>query len=53
MKTTRYFDEQVLRKRAYLEPEWIEAALADPITRTVQPDGRIRHLVSRRFGGSR
>lgn len=45
MKTTRYFDEQVLRKRAYLKLEWIEAALADPITRTVQPDGRIRHWV--------
>jgi len=43
MKTTRYFVEQVLRKRAYLQPEWVEAALLDPIARTVQPDGRIRH----------
>ncbi len=43
MKTTRYFEEQVLRKRAYLQLEWIEAALADPITRTVQQDGRIRY----------
>lgn len=43
MKTTRYFEEQVLRKRAYLKLEWIEAALADPIERIVQPDGRIRH----------
>jgi hypothetical protein len=29
MKTTRYFEEQVLRKRPYLKVEWIEAALAD------------------------
>jgi hypothetical protein len=43
MKTTRYFEEQVLRKRDYVQREWIEAALADPIARTVQPDGRIRH----------
>lgn len=43
MKTTRYFKEQVLRKRPYLKVEWIEAALADPLARTVQPDGRIRY----------
>jgi hypothetical protein len=42
MKTTRYFEEQVLRKRPYLKVEWIEAALADPLARIVQPDGRIR-----------
>lgn len=42
MKTTRYFDEQVLRKRPYLRLDWIEATLADPLARTVQPDGRIR-----------
>ena len=42
MKTTRYFDEQVLRKRPYLRLDWIEAALTDPLARTIQPDGRIR-----------
>lgn len=42
MKTTRYFEEQVLRKRPYLERSWIEAALAHPMAREVQPDGRIR-----------
>jgi hypothetical protein len=42
MKTTRYFDEQVLRKRPYLHLDWIEATLADPIERVAQPDGRIR-----------
>ena len=43
MKTTRYFDEQVLRKRPYLKLEWCERALVAPIARLVQPDGRIRH----------
>ncbi|MES2754776.1 MAG: hypothetical protein V4659_08935 [Pseudomonadota bacterium] len=42
MKTTRYFEEQVLRKRPYLRREWIEAALAAPLARELQPDGRIR-----------
>jgi hypothetical protein len=42
MQTTRYFEEQVLRKRPYLRREWIAAALADPLDRAVQPDGRIR-----------
>ena len=42
MKTTRYFEEQVLRKRPYLRREWCEQILADPVTREVQADGRIR-----------
>lgn len=42
MKTTRYFDEQVLRKRPYLRLAWIEAALADPLRRFEQDNGRIR-----------
>jgi hypothetical protein len=42
VKTTRYFDEQVLRKRPYLRSEWIAAVLADPIARSNQPDGRLR-----------
>lgn len=42
MKTTAYFREQVLRKRAYLKPEWCIAILADYVAREVQPDGRIR-----------
>lgn len=42
MKTTRYFDEQVLRKRPYLQVGWIQAALANPVERIAQPDGRIR-----------
>ncbi len=41
MKTTRYFEEQVLRKRPYLRREWCERVLARPLEREVQPDGRI------------
>jgi hypothetical protein len=43
MPTTRYFDEQVLRKRPYLTREMCEAVIADPIRREVQEDGRVRH----------
>lgn len=32
----------MLRGRPYLRRDWIEAALADPLTREPQPDGRIR-----------
>jgi hypothetical protein len=43
MKTTRYFEEQVLRKRPYIQREWCEQVLAQPAATEVQPDGRIRH----------
>ena len=43
MKTTRYFEEQVLRKRPYIERAWCVAVVAAPLRRVVQPDGRIRH----------
>jgi hypothetical protein len=42
LKTTRYFDEQVLRKRPYIQREWCQQVLAAPIRREVQMDGRIR-----------
>jgi predicted ATPase len=42
LKTTRYFQEQVLRKRPYIEREWCEQVLATPIRRQIQDDGRIR-----------
>jgi len=45
MKTTRYFEEQVLRKRSYLKREWCERALREPLRLEVQPDGRIRHRI--------
>ena len=52
MKTTRYFREQVLRKRSYIRTEWCERILAEPIARAVQSDGRIRFWGSvPEFGG--
>ena len=42
MKTTRYFEEQVLRKRPYIRREWCERTVANPLKREEQPDGRIR-----------
>lgn len=42
MKTTRYFVEQVLRKRPYIQYNWCQEVLATPVRREVQADGRIR-----------
>lgn len=43
MKTTRYFEEQVMRKRPYINRAWCAGAITEPLRRTVQDDGRIRH----------
>lgn len=45
MKTTRYFDEQVRRKRPYIHLDWCEMALRQPARREVQQDGRVRYWV--------
>jgi hypothetical protein len=45
VKTTRYFEEQVLRKRPYIKREWCERALQAPVRRDVQVDGRVRYWV--------
>ena len=45
MKTTRCFEEQVLRKHPYILREWCERALKQPVRRETQPDGRIRQWV--------
>lgn len=42
LQTTRYFDEQVLRKRTYLTVDMCAAVVADPIRREEQADGRVR-----------
>ena len=42
MKTTRYFEEQTLRKRPYIMREWCLRVLTSPLAREVQDDGRIR-----------
>ncbi len=41
MRTTRYFDEQVRRKRPYIDPAWCISVIAAPLRREEQPDGRI------------
>lgn len=51
MKTTRYFTEQVLRKRPYLELAWIDQVLSAPLRHEVQEDGRIRHWGSVQIAG--
>lgn len=44
MKTTDYFRDNVLPKRAYIRDEWCEAVIAHPLKREIQAeDGRIRH----------
>jgi len=45
MKTTRYFEQQVLRKRPYIKREWCEMALLQPVCRMVQPDNRVRYWI--------
>ena len=45
MKTTRYYEENVLRRRPYLRCEWYERALRDPRRREVQPNGRVRYWI--------
>ena len=42
MKTTIYFEQDVLPKRPELQREWCERVIANPIAKEVQPDGRIR-----------
>ena len=43
VKTTRYFEEQVLRKRPYLDHGMCAAVIANPLRREAQEDGRIRY----------
>ena len=45
MKTTRYFEEQVLRKRPYLRRDWCQEALIHPIKKERQLDGRFRFWI--------
>jgi hypothetical protein len=45
VKTARYFEEQVLARRPYIQRLWCEQAIRDPIHQEIQPDGRIRHWI--------
>ena len=52
MKTTRYFREQVLRKRPYIQLDWCKRILAQPTAKMAQGDGRIRFWgIVPEFGG--
>jgi len=52
VKTTRYFEEQVLRKRPFIRREWCERIVANPLKKEVQPDGRVRYWgVVQELGG--
>jgi hypothetical protein len=51
VKTTRYFDEQVSRKRPYLLPEWFDDFRPKAAKRSVQDDGRIRYWVKITLAG--
>ena len=42
MKTTTYFEEEVLPKRPQIQREWCERVVANPMATEVQSDGRIR-----------
>ena len=43
MKTTRYFEEHVLRKRSYIRRSWRQEAIRNPAKVEQQPDGRYRY----------
>lgn len=51
MKTTRYFDEQVRRKRPYIDLSWCRNIIAAPLRRELQPDGRVRYWGEVRLPG--
>ena len=42
IQTTPYFEEQVRRKRPYIDPAWCVRVIATPLRRETQPDGRVR-----------
>ena len=42
LKTTRYFEEQVIRKRPYIKREWLEKAMKNAVKLERQEDGRFR-----------
>lgn len=42
MKSTRYFENEVLRKRPEIRMDWVKEVIDYPDKREVQEDGRIR-----------
>ena len=45
LKTTRYFEEQVLVKRPYPKREWCQEAIENPVKKEIQLNGRIRYWI--------
>lgn len=45
VKTTAYVDQCVMAERPYLSLDWCQRAIANPLKRIMQPDGRIRYWV--------
>ena len=43
MKTSRYFEEQILKKRTYLTLEMCIKIIENPIKEKIQEDGRKRY----------
>jgi hypothetical protein len=43
VKTTRYFEEQVRRKRPYIRLEWCVMVIQQPARVEIQSDGRLRY----------
>ena len=43
VRTTRYFREQVLRKRPYIQLNWCADILRHPLAVETQSDGRVRY----------
>ena len=39
---TRYFENEIIRKRSYLTVEMCREVIQNPLKREIQPDGRIR-----------
>ena len=45
MATTRYFEEQALRKRSYIRREWCEQALRSPERIELAAANRVRYWI--------
>ncbi|MBI1353618.1 MAG: hypothetical protein GC160_04675 [Acidobacteria bacterium] len=45
MATTRYFEEQALRKRTYIRREWCEQALRSPERIELASQNRVRYWI--------
>jgi hypothetical protein len=43
VKSTRYFEDQVLQRRAYLDRAWCERAVSEPEHVQIEPGGRVRY----------